>query len=159
MPNNVTKGALLSSCRQYRYVLWRIWDTTKPTVMFICLNPSTADEQDDDKTVIRCINFAKSWGYGGLYMTNLFAYRSTDKSILYSIKTPIGEQNDSYIFEYTKKADKVIAAWGNDGCHLNRSQCISQLIPHLFCLEINQTGEPKHPLYANGSLTPKPYTR
>ena len=70
-------GAIFSSCRKYRYALWRNWDETKPCVMIIGLNPSTADENENDPTITRCINFAKSWGYGGVCVTNLFAYCAT----------------------------------------------------------------------------------
>lgn len=45
--------------------------------MFIMLTPSTADADTDDPTIRRCIGFAKSSGFGGLYVGNLFAYRST----------------------------------------------------------------------------------
>ncbi|GHX72979.1 hypothetical protein VCSRO16_3593 [Vibrio cholerae] len=69
--------AELSKCRKYRYALWRTWDSDKPFAMFIGLNPSTADEKNDDPTLRRCINFAKSWGYGGVCMANLFAFRAT----------------------------------------------------------------------------------
>ncbi len=69
--------AKLSDCRIYRYALWRIWDDAKPLVMFIGLNPSTADETEDDPTIRRCISFAQNWGYGGLYMANLFVFRAT----------------------------------------------------------------------------------
>lgn len=70
-------NAILSEDRKYRYVLSRIWDESKPMVMIIGLNPSTADETKNDPTIIRCIDFAKSWGYGGVYMLNLFAFRAT----------------------------------------------------------------------------------
>ena len=74
---NLNRGATFSKCKIYRYRLWRIWDAKKPTVLFIMLNPSTAGSTMDDPTIKRCIGFAKSWGYGGLYVGNLFAYRST----------------------------------------------------------------------------------
>ena len=64
------KDAILSEDRKYRYVLSRIWDESKPLVVIIGLNPSTADEKDDDNTIKKCINFSKNWGYGGLYMLN-----------------------------------------------------------------------------------------
>lgn len=73
-------GANLSECRRYRFSLWRIWDEALPYALFIGLNPSTADETANDPTITRCINFAKDWGYGGIYMANLFAYRATDPS-------------------------------------------------------------------------------
>lgn len=74
---SIKKGGVLSEYQSYRYRLWRIWDQVKPKVMFIMLTPSTADADTDDPTIRRCIGFAKSSGFGGLYVGNLFAYRST----------------------------------------------------------------------------------
>ncbi len=159
MLEQIEKGAEISPCGIYRYSLWRIWDNSLPKVMFIGLNPSTADAIDDDRTIIKCINFAKNWGFGGIYMTNLFAYRSTDKSKLYVVNEPVGIDNDKYILKYAEKADKIIAAWGNDGCFLNRSEIVYKLFPSLFCLQINKTGEPKHPLYVTDNTVLKLYIR
>ncbi len=78
--------AELSKCRAYRYALWRTWDESKPFAMFVGLNPSTADELEDDPTIRRCINFSKLWGYGGLCMVNLFAYRATDPTALFLVQ-------------------------------------------------------------------------
>ena len=91
------KSAILSADRKYRYVLTRIWDETKPTVVFIGLNPSTADEEVDDKTIRKCIGYAKRWGYGKLIMVNLFAFRSTDPSMLKRDGRSSWPDNDSYI--------------------------------------------------------------
>ncbi|MBK8271403.1 MAG: DUF1643 domain-containing protein [Planctomycetes bacterium] len=63
--------------------------------MFIGLNPSTADETQDDPTVRRCIRYAQSWGYGALCMTNIFAYRSTDPLVMKRFDDPIGPKNDT----------------------------------------------------------------
>lgn len=62
----------------YRYRLGRYWDNKKRNVLFIGLNPSTADAYEDDATIRRLIGFSKDWGFGGLTIVNLFAYRSTD---------------------------------------------------------------------------------
>ena len=109
------KDAILSEDRKYRYVLSRIWDESKPLVVIIGLNPSTADEKDDDNTIKKCINFSKNWGYGGLYMLNLFAFRATAPSDMFNASSPIGEENSKYIEKYSKLSDKVICAWGNNG--------------------------------------------
>ena len=74
MEFDLKTGAIFSRCKNYRYALWRNWDDLKPDVMIIGLNPSTADEKENDPTIVRCIKFAKSWGYGGVCVTNLFAY-------------------------------------------------------------------------------------
>jgi hypothetical protein len=72
------KDAVVSDNQLYLYQLTRIWDTSLPMVMFICLNPSTADHDNDDPTILKCIKYASNCGYGGLMMGNLFAYRATE---------------------------------------------------------------------------------
>ncbi|MCO4470957.1 MULTISPECIES: DUF1643 domain-containing protein [Streptococcus] len=153
------KEAILSEDRKYRYILSRIWDEAKPTVLFIGLNPSTADETTDDPTIRRCINFAKSWGYGGILVANLFAFRSTNPQRLYTEQDPVGSANDFYIKEYSDKSKLTIACWGNHGNFINRSEEVCKLVNSLYCLDINKSGEPKHPLYVKHNITPKPYTR
>lgn len=147
--------ATFSKCRQYRYALWRIWDDSKPYALFIGLNPSTADETTNDPTITRCSNFAKDWGYGGLCMVNLFAFRATQPSVLMDAKDPIGSANDSWILKLAEKSGVVVAAWGNDGSHMGRSKIIVGMIPNLMCLKINKTGEPAHPLYQPAKTIPK----
>lgn len=71
-------NAFFSSDRKHRIWLCRIWDSTKPRIMFIGLNPSTANETSNDPTIRRVKSMANSWGYGGVYMMNLFTFISTD---------------------------------------------------------------------------------
>lgn len=123
------------------------------------MNPSTADETTDDPTIRRCINFAKSWGYGGILVANLFAFRSTNPQRLYTEQDPVGSANDFYIKEYSDKSKLTIACWGNHGNFINRSEEVCKLVNSLYCLDINKSGEPKHPLYVKHNITPKPYTR
>ena len=149
------KNAILSEDRKYRYVLSRIWDETKPKVMIIGLNPSTADETEDDPTIGRCISFSKSWGYGGVYMLNLFAFRATQPKDMFNAQNPIGLENNSYIEIYSKKVEKIVCAWGNHGTYKNRGNEIREKFDKLFCLKLNQTGEPAHPLYLKSELVPK----
>ncbi len=111
--------ANLSECRKYRYALWRTWDKSKPYAMFIGLNPSTADETENDPTINRCINYSKDWGFGGLCMVNLFAFRATDPSDMMASKDPIGSDNDDWIKIYQKKrellwqhGEMVALIWG-----------------------------------------------
>ena len=140
------KKANISKDKIYRYTLSRTWDSTKPTVLFIGLNPSIADENIDDPTVTRCINFAKDWGYGTLLMANLFAFRSTYPKEIYLIDDPIGKDNDHYILECVKQSDLIIACWGNNGTYMDREKIIKELVPNLYCLQKNKNGTPHHPL-------------
>ena len=152
-------GAKFSKCRKYRYTLWRTWDHLKPKVMFLGLNPSTADEINNDPTVTRCINYSKSWGYGGMYMMNIFAFRTTYPIELKKTKDPVGKKNDYWIMKIYNDVDKCIGAWGNDGEFENRSEDIFSLIPKLYCLKINNSGQPAHPLYLKSNLTPFLFNR
>jgi len=146
--------AKLSDCRNYRFALWRTWDDSKPFAMIIGLNPSTADEVNDDPTLTRCINFAKSWGYGGVCMTNLFAYRATDPKDMKAQRDPIGVENDMWLTKLANDAGIVVAAWGNDGSYLNRSNMVVEMLPNLHYLKMNKSGEPAHPLYLKADLIP-----
>ena len=148
----VNKNATFSDCRKYRYALSRNWDGKKKTVLFIGLNPSTADEKIDDPTIRRCINYAQNWGYGSLLMVNLFAYRATIPTELKNVKNPIGNDNDLHITELLKKADLAVATWGNGGSLLNRDKDVKKIILNLMCLKINKSGQPAHPLYQKKDL-------
>ena len=148
----VNKNATFSDCRKYRYALSRTWNGKKKTILFIGLNPSTANEKIDDPTIRRCINYAQNWGYGSLLMVNLFAYRATLPSELKNVKNPIGNDNDLHIIELSKKADIAVAAWGNEGSLLNRDKEVKKILPNLMCLKINKSGQPAHPLYQKKDL-------
>lgn len=149
--------AIFSPCRQYRYAYYNEWDASKPKVMFIGLNPTDMDENQSNPTLRRCINFAKDWGYGGLYVTNLFARLALTPEQLKIAQEPIGQENNDWLIKLAKECDLIIAAWGNDGKHLNRSAEMKQLIPKMMCLKINQSGEPAHPLYQPKTAEPIPF--
>ena len=140
-------SAIFSSCRKYRYELWRWWDHSKPYVVFIGLNPSTADEINNDATVRRCISFAQSWDYGGLCMMNLFAFRATEPYVMKACLYPIGADNDEHLIMVTDKAGVVVAAWGTHGSHKTRDKEIMAFIPDMWCLGTTKAGHPRHPLY------------
>ena len=146
--------ANLSPCRRYRYALWRIWDESKPYALFIGLNPSTADETEDDPTIKRCVNYSKSWGFGGLCMVNLFAFRATKPRDMMASEDPVGSDNDIWIKQLASDAGVIVAAWGNDGAYMGRSKKVKGMIPNLKCLKTNKSGEPAHPLYQPGSSLP-----
>ncbi|RLD38696.1 MAG: hypothetical protein DRI97_13435 [Bacteroidetes bacterium] len=150
------KDATFSECRKYRFALWRTWDESTPYALIIGLNPSTADEVENDPTISRCINFAKEWGYGGLCMANLFAYRATKPTELLKADYPVGTDNNKWLQELAGAAGIAVAAWGNDGSHLGRSKEVVRLIPKLHYLKMNLTGEPAHPLYLKTNLKPVP---
>lgn len=153
----VASGAEFSDCERYRYSLWRQW-SDGPAVMFIGLNPSTADATLDDPTIRRCIGFAKSWGFGKLLMTNLFAWRDTSPRDMLAAKDPIGPLNDKALVEASAQATLAIAAWGAYGTHLQRDAAVRKLVPHLHYLRLTKDGHPGHPLYLPASLQPQAWS-
>lgn len=154
------KSAVFSPCRQYRYELWRTWedllDTSRTYAMFIGLNPSTADESEDDPTIRRCIDFARRWGYSGLCMTNLFAFRATKPDDMLAAADPVGAGNDQHLLHCARSAGVIVAAWGTHGVHLQRDQAVKRLVPGLSCLRLTRDGHPGHPLYLPANLSPVP---
>jgi hypothetical protein len=152
----VKNTASLSRCRRYRFALWRTWDATRPYVMFIGLNPSTADETTDDPTLVRCMNFARGWGYGGVCMANLFAWRATDPAAMKLAADPVGRRNNHWLKTLAGDAGLVVAAWGNDGVFLDRAAEVTAMLPALHCLKMNRSGQPAHPLYQPASRVPVP---
>ena len=149
-------GAVFSDCRKYRYALWRMWNEHMPIAMIIGLNPSTADQTRNDPTITRCINFSRSWGYGGVCVTNLFGFRATAPTELKAHHDPIGKENDAWVHEMAKGAAITVAAWGNHGKFLNRSLEILPSLDRLHCIKLNKSGEPAHPLYLKAELKPVP---
>lgn len=144
--------ASFSPCAKYRYALSREWDApTQRRCLFIMLNPSTADELVLDPTVRKCVGYAKRWGYGALDIANLFAWRSTDKSVLPSLHDPVGEENDVFISRLAGSASLVVCGWGADGGLRNRAGLVLRalvLSGHSpKCLHLTKGGEPGHPLY------------
>jgi hypothetical protein len=145
-PNEINAGALISRDGKYRYRLWRIWDDSKPLVLWIMLNPSTADHAVNDPTITRCIGFTRTWGYGGLYVGNLFAYRATDPSELKLQSDPYGPDNFHHVWDMIKLCGLIICAWGNYS-RANGNLYQLSLLRKMYCVGTNKNGSPKHPLY------------
>lgn len=151
-------GAEFSACRQYRYRLWRLWDASRPTTVFIGLNPSTADETADDPTIRRCLGYAKAWGFGRLEMLNLFAWRATDPKAMKVAADPIGPGNDDAIRAVADTGGLLVAAWGVHGTHLGRDREVcAMLAGRLHVLRLTKDGHPGHPLYLPAHLEPSPW--
>ena len=157
------KSAKLSGCRTWRYALWRTWDRKKPRAVFIGLNPSTADETEDDPTIRRCIGFARAWGCGGIRMVNVFAFRATKPKELAKAEDPIGPDNDYWLgviadVARTKEAP-VVAAWGAHRIGTDRIKTIRFIFKRniVVCLGRTKDGSPRHPLYVAGGTRLESY--
>lgn len=159
--------AYLSEDRVYRYSLTREvapltggWDT----VTFIGLNPSTADETEDDPTIRRCIGFARSWGFARLKMLNLYAYRATDPTALLNADDPNGPENDCTIAKVVGGSDLVICAWGaflartlGSEVRAGRVDALLGMVAAPHCLGLTKEGWPRHPLYVRADQQPVPF--
>lgn len=165
-PPTKDSGAIISVSRQYRYVLWRIWNgENRPSlkmIAFVGLNPSTADEQTDDPTIRRCIGFATDWGYDGIYMINLWAFRATEPKVLkeQTVKEAEGPQNRDWLVKVAERSISVVLAWGSHGNWRGQGKKIFELVADTvepFSFGQNAGGEPKHPLYLRKDTPCKPF--
>ena len=157
------QGAALSEDRRYRYRLWRIWNKNRPSICYIMLNPSTADENVDDATIRVCRGRAFRMGYGAMDIVNLFALRATDPNELYADPFPISHPEQPHrctreILKTTWSADMAICAWGVHGRHLNRAEEILVQLRSYgvkpYALRINVDGSPAHPLRIRYDVQP-----
>jgi hypothetical protein len=154
------RSAVISEDGLYRYELRRVWDPLKPLINFVLLNPSKADAQIDDQTVRRLIRFARTWGFGGIIVTNLYAYRSTNPRKLWDVIDPVGPENERYLKAAAQEADKVVCAWGANAS-LERAEDVRRLLLHardgafipnvLYCFGKTKGLGPKHPLRLNSN--------
>lgn len=153
------KEASLSACGTYRYRLIRHWDSSKPPMTFVMLNPSTADADLDDPTIRRCVSFAMREGFGGIVVVNLYAFRATRPSDLPKDDARTGPENERYLYDAIIEANgrPIICAWGTKG---DGSLFVDWAKGHganLMALDITKNGFPKHPLYIAGDAPLIPY--
>ena len=155
------KTATISDCQRYRYRLGRRWDAGK-VLVFVMLNPSTADAELDDRTIRRCIGFARSHGFGAIEVVNLYAYRATKPRDLKTAGYPVGPENDRHIAEVCTGGlvGAVCLAWGDNAAGLARTGEVLALLHAIdvqpMALELSQRGIPRHPLmlHSDSRLAP-----
>lgn len=158
--------------RSYRYTLWRSQDPIvltnfdsetqwpKRYVNFICLNPSTATDYEDDPTIRRCIGFGLAWGFKAICVTNIFAFRATDPRVMKAQDDPVGPDNDKWLWKVAEHSSLVVCAWGNHGQYRKRSDEVKRMLSvtgqRPSYLRLGK--EPHHPLYLPGCLKPTVWT-
>ena len=165
----VTEGPVtrFSPDRRYRYLLTRqisMWEG--PSVTFVMLNPSTADESKNDPTVTRCIGFAKRWGASTLYVVNLSPLRATDpQELIEAGPEPVGIRSENLfsIADAADRSDIIVAAWGTLGGLEGRADLVLHELEkrhhRFYCLERTKHGHPRHPLYVRADTDPVEYNR
>ncbi len=157
MPLFMRKSAIISECSLYRYELRRTWDDSRPPYVSGMLNPSTADDKVDDRTIVRNIRRAEASGCGSLIVWNLGAGRATDPKVWKAMADPIGPHNDEHIerilTECRTREGIAVVGWGNEGSFMGRDKIAVQIAAKigvvLHCVATNNGGQPKHPLYAS----------
>lgn len=152
------RSAVLDPDGTYRYELRRVW-AAGPLCGWIMLNPSTADAEQDDPTIRRCMGFARSWGYAGIVVRNLYALRATEPRDLITHPRPVGWDNDAYLMNAVDDPITV-CAWGSRG---DRGDTVINALAdagaNLHYLALTRAGKPRHPLYLPSALTPTPFAR
>jgi hypothetical protein len=131
------------------------------SVVFVMLNPSTADAFKLDNTITKCVRFAKSWNFDRLDVVNLFSLRSPYPRDLLTAKRArlsiTDDVNDAHIIGACQSADLVIAAWGSNGdderlgsVGRSRGEFVREWLRsndiELHHLGTTESGSPLHPL-------------
>lgn len=149
--------AVLSDDGLYRYRLGRRW-ADGPTMVFVMLNPSTADALVADPTIRKCIGFARRDGAGAIDVVNLWAYRSPLPADLATVDDPIGPENNRHLAEAAAEArasgSKVVGGWGGrptgitSAAYFARIDQVKAVMgPPIFALDVTSAGQPWHPCY------------
>lgn len=148
---SMKRDAILSDCGKYRYVLHRRWGEGL-SVLWVMLNPSTADHVKDDATIRKCVGFTKLWGYEALTVVNLFAFRSRWPEDLITAPNPYGPDNDAVLWREIESPDHgmVVLAWGARVPRAIQRPPVEEWVLDAgkipLCLGETQGGEPRHPL-------------
>ena len=158
-------GATFSPCGTWRYKLWREWGSgifERKTVGWFLLNPSTADAEQDDPTIRRCVQFSKLWNGTGMVLMNMYGYRATDPRELQRARNRgvdvFGPRNEQVIADVidNRETDLDVAGWGTHG-HAgatDKTMWGRRILPLMYedgeglhALGLNKDGSPVHPLY------------
>ncbi len=152
---------IFSKCKTHRYTLTRTWNNELPTLVYICLNPSNANEIDNDQTINKCISIAKSNNFGSICVVNLFSFIATNPIELLNVELRVDDVQVDYIQKIIHKYNNFCLAWGNVVCNKNikniamdRIDFILNLLQendkNIYCIKRNKSLQPKHPLYCSG---------
>jgi len=152
-------SATISPCGLYRYTLERKWAFGDGDILWVMLNPSTADAENDDPTITRCIGYSKAWGYNGLMVGNLYAYRTAIPAELWDAMENIDiarPENDEHLRRMAACAKLILCAWGAHADHHRavRTMHLLRGFGDLYCIGTTKAGQPLHPLYKPKNLRP-----
>jgi hypothetical protein len=151
--------AQFSLCNRYRYWLRRDlvpWEVNPLKIVWLMLNPSTADCTVNDPTIKQCMAFSTLWGYHCMDVVNVYAWRATDPRALRHASDSIGPANDNWIHSTVYDATLVMCAWGAHKIPPERLATLRHILAGktLACLGTTKSGMPWHPLYRPHHLGP-----
>lgn len=153
------KTAIFSKCGLFRYRLTR-GDLSDPLV-FIMLNPSTADANDDDRTVESCLRFVEANNKTGLIIYNLYSMRSRDPGALWESDDPVGVDNDLHLIEAAQNHKSIVCAWGVNA-RADRVKEVTGILldkgVDLLCIGKTKSGSPQHPLFKKAKKLVEPWS-
>jgi len=170
-------SAVLSADGRYRYRLTRHLEPTLDTipgktVVFVMLNPSTADAELNDPTTTRCIGYAAREHAEWLHLVNLYAYRTPHPKVLAAahrdgvniVGNPDADRHLGDVLSEAGSGLTVIAGWGNrpagipEPFHRAVEFAMLDRVGPTVALKVTGQGAPWHPLYLAADLPLLPYT-
>lgn len=151
------REAKFNDDRSHRYMLIREWDLTRDPILWIGLNPSTANEEEDDATIRRVIRFSQDWGYGVAVMMNLFTQVTPYPNELDIFDVGATLQNRADLWHMSQNTHQTVCCWGNFKQAQFEGRVIAERLKYPYCLGQNKNGSPKHPLYIRSDTKPKPF--
>lgn len=156
-------NATISECGRYRYDLTRETGEGVGSVLWVMLNPSTADATEDDPTIRRCVGFTRRWGFARLKVVNLFAFRATNPAELCDADDALDSENIRALLAESMAHDRIVFAWGGGLKHAKEKAWVAEYVARIFhdaqCFGVNGDGTPKHPLYLKYETELVPYPR
>lgn len=155
---NINRQSHFSNDGKHRLWLLRSWEENPKMILFIGLNPSTANDINDDPTIRSCIRLTRHNGYGGFVICNLFSFVTANPKILIqNMKEARTVESDITLHRMIIHTHKTICAWGSWTFINVRAQQVLARIREPFCLGVNADGHPKHPLYIRSETLFVPY--
>jgi hypothetical protein len=147
-------STIISECGRYRYCLTREVALSGPVFAFFGVSPSVADAAAGEAAMRKNIGFTRRWGGSRCVVGNIFAFRTTDISVLGKCADPFGPRNAIELDNIIRQADVLVPCWGS------RSRLPERLRPRVAwlrrllltsgkpvkCLGLTRGGDPCHPL-------------
>lgn len=150
---SMRREAVFSPDRKHRYLLRRVIDATKPTCLWVMMNPSRANETLDDHTTKYAMKRAFLSGFGVYEAVNLWPVVCTDSRPVAKMQHHqlFGDEGYSranyHIRHLAKNASQIVIAWGAAAGATKRANEVLLILKNykLWCLGLTKHGYPRFP--------------